>query len=50
MILKPLAGFLISLPSDEAETLVATLKKEGHIHSCIVGEVVEEHPGKIQLL
>jgi selenide,water dikinase len=43
-------GLLISLPSDEAEKLVATLRKEGHIHSCIVGEVVEEHPGKIRLL
>jgi selenide,water dikinase len=43
-------GLLISLPSREAETLVATLKKEGHIHSCIVGEVVEEPRGKIRLL
>jgi selenide,water dikinase len=43
-------GLLISLPSNEAEKLVATLKKEGHIHSCIVGEVVEEPRGKIQLL
>jgi hydrogenase maturation factor len=41
---------LISLPSREAETLVGTLKKEGHIHSRIVGEVVEEPPGKIRLL
>jgi selenide,water dikinase len=43
-------GLLISLPSDEAEKLVASLKKEGHIHSCIVGEVVEEPRGKIRLL
>lgn len=43
-------GLLISLPSGEAEKLVAALKKEGHIHTCIVGEVVEEHPGKIELL
>jgi selenide,water dikinase len=43
-------GLLISLPSDEAEKLVTALKKEGHLHSCIVGEVVEKHLGKIQLL
>jgi len=43
-------GLLISLPSNEAEKLVASLKKEGHIHSCIVGEVVEEPRGKIRLL
>jgi selenide,water dikinase len=43
-------GLLISLPSDEAEKLVIALKKEGDLHSSIVGEVVREHPGKIQLL
>jgi hypothetical protein len=29
---------------------VIALKKEGDLHSSIVGEVVREHPGKIQLL
>ena len=43
-------GLLISLPSGEAKELVATLKKEKNIDSCIVGEVVEEPPGKIQIL
>ena len=43
-------GLLISLPPGEAEKLVATLKKEGHDHSVIVGEVVEESPGKIRIL
>jgi selenide,water dikinase len=43
-------GLLISLPSVEAEKLVTALKKEGHIHSCIVGEVMEGPPGKIRLL
>jgi selenide,water dikinase len=43
-------GLLISLPSDEAEKLVATLKKEAHVHSSIVGDVVEDHPGRMQLL
>jgi len=43
-------GLLISVPSSEAEKLVATLKKEGHGHSGIVGEVVEDPPGKIRLL
>jgi selenide,water dikinase len=43
-------GLLISLPSGEAEKLVDALKKEGHVYSSIVGEVVEEPRGKIQLL
>jgi selenide,water dikinase len=43
-------GLLISLPPGKAEELVAALKKEGHVHSCIVGEVVKESSGKIQLL
>jgi len=43
-------GLLISLPSDGAEKLVATLKREGHLHSCIVGEVVKEPRGKIQII
>jgi selenide,water dikinase len=43
-------GLLISLPSDQAERLVLTLKKEGQLHSSIVGEVVEEPRGKIQLV
>jgi selenide,water dikinase len=43
-------GLLISLPSGKAEKLVAALKKEGHLHPCIVGEVERKHPGKIQLL
>ena len=43
-------GLLISLPSDKADKLAATLKKEGLIHSNIVGEVVEEPPGRIQIL
>jgi len=43
-------GLLISLPSNEAEELVTTLRKEGHIHSCTVGEVVQEPRGKIRLV
>jgi len=43
-------GLLISLSSDEAERLVATLKKEGLIHSSIVGEVVGEPREKIQIV
>jgi selenide,water dikinase len=43
-------GLLISLPPGRAEELVAILKKEGHLHSSIVGEVVEEPRGKIRLL
>ncbi len=43
-------GLLISLPSDGAEELVATLKKEKNMDSWIVGEVVKEPLGKIQIL
>jgi selenide,water dikinase len=43
-------GLLISLPSNEAEKLVEALKKEGDIHSCIIGKVVEEPRGKIQIV
>jgi selenide,water dikinase len=43
-------GLLISLPSGEAEELVATLKKEKNIDSYIVGEVVKEPLGKIQIV
>jgi len=43
-------GLLISLPPGDAEDLVATLKKEGVVHSSVVGEVVEGPRGKIRLL
>jgi selenide,water dikinase len=43
-------GLLISLPSGEADAFVATLKKEKDMDSWIVGEVVKELPGKIQIL
>jgi selenide,water dikinase len=42
-------GLLISLPPVEAERLVATLRKEAKIDSRIVGKVVEEPKGKIQI-
>jgi selenide, water dikinase len=43
-------GLLISLPPSEADRLVETLKKEGDVYSSVVGEVVEEPRGKIQVL
>lgn len=43
-------GLLISLPSANAERMVETLKKEGDIYSCIVGEVVERPRGRIEIL
>jgi selenide,water dikinase len=42
-------GLLISLPSDQAQNLVKTLKKEAKTDAWIVGEVVEGPPGKIQI-
>jgi selenide,water dikinase len=43
-------GLLISLPANDAERLIEALEKEGDIHSCIVGKVVEEPRGKIQVV
>ncbi len=43
-------GLLISLPSDGAKRLVEALKREGKIDSSIVGKVVEEPRGKIQIV
>jgi len=43
-------GLLISLPPGKAEELVASLKKEKNMDSRIVGEVVREPSGKIQIL
>lgn len=43
-------GLLIALPPHKAEELVAALKKEGLVYSSIVGEVLKDPPGKIQLL
>jgi selenide,water dikinase len=43
-------GLLISLPSGEAEELVAALKKEKDLGSGIVGEIVKDPVGRIQIL
>jgi len=42
-------GLLISLPPDQAEALVETLKREGEVNSSIIGEVVSEPEGKIRI-
>lgn len=43
-------GLLISLPSGNAEGLVKALKEEEHIDSWIVGRVLEEPFGRIEIL
>jgi selenide,water dikinase len=43
-------GLLISLAPSEADRLAENLKREGNVYSTIVGEVVEEPRGKIQIL
>jgi selenide,water dikinase len=43
-------GLLISLPSGEAEKLVATLQREGNSDAHIIGEAVEAPPGRIRVL
>lgn len=43
-------GLFISMPSHEAKSYVDLLRKEGHVYTSVVGEVVKEHPGRIELL
>ena len=43
-------GLLISLPSDQAQNLVETLQKEAQTDAWIIGQVVEDPPGKIQII
>jgi selenide,water dikinase len=43
-------GLLISLPADEAERLVTTLRKRGIVDASVVGEVVQEPYGKIRVV
>jgi selenide,water dikinase len=43
-------GLLISLPSDQAQNLVEILKKEAQMDAWIVGQVVEDLPGRIQIV
>jgi selenide,water dikinase len=43
-------GLLISLPSDQAQNLVETLRKEAQMDAWNVGQVVEGPPGKIQII
>jgi selenide, water dikinase len=43
-------GLLISLPASEAERLETTLRREGDIHSSIIGEVIAEEPGRIRII
>lgn len=43
-------GLLISLPGDQAELLVKGLRQEGHEYSAIIGEVVAEPKGRIQMI
>ncbi|MDH5159365.1 selenide, water dikinase SelD [Heyndrickxia oleronia] len=42
-------GLLISISSDEADHLLSDLKNAG-VEAAIIGEVTEEHPGKITVL
>lgn len=43
-------GLFISMPSHEAKSYVDLLRKEGHVYTSVVGEVVKDHPGRIELL
>lgn len=42
-------GLLISLPPAEAEKLVTALRQEGNPDACLVGEVVQEPQGRIEV-
>jgi len=43
-------GLLVSLPPAEAGKMVETLRSEGHAGVAVVGEVVEDHPGRMKIL
>ena len=41
---------LISFPSDPAQNLVETLKKEAQLDASVIGQGVEGPPGEIQII
>ena len=43
-------GLLISIAPSEADRLAENLRREGEVYSTVVGEIVEEPRGKIQIL
>lgn len=40
-------GLLLSLPAEEADALVAQLQKSGVTSATVVGDVIQDHPGKL---
>jgi selenide,water dikinase len=42
-------GLLISLPPGNAEEMVITLHQDGQVEAAIIGEAVEEFPGKMKI-
>jgi len=42
-------GMVISVPAAKCDALVASLKKHGALAHAVIGEVVAEHPGRIQV-
>jgi selenide, water dikinase len=43
-------GLLVSLPPVEAEKMVDALRRDGQADAAIVGEIIEELPGRIKIL
>ena len=43
-------GLFVALPREEAEGFVQALQKEGITDAAMVGEVVENHPGKMRIV
>lgn len=43
-------GMVISVPADKCDALVASLKKHNALAAAVVGEVVADHPGRLQVL
>lgn len=42
-------GMVISVPADKADAMVESLKKHGALAAATIGEVVEDHPGRIHI-
>ena len=43
-------GLFMSVPENKLELLISELKRKGVSTAAVIGEVVDEHPEKIEIL
>jgi selenide,water dikinase len=43
-------GLFVSLPPEGADKMVEALRREGHAEAAVVGEVIEDFPGRMKIL